>query len=163
MEYQKIISAKENIANIFSMFHDGCFLSHDFDGDELSLTIEIMYLAERVDPEFTKFRVKLIRPSNISFCTWPINLDNEPTLITDLSEIFHDGVGILQAKLEGHTIEVACDQISSDRDYCGGVLAFEAKSVIVLDEAGKEYSIVELGQLCTAYWSNFGLGKTKHV
>lgn len=43
-------------------------------------------------------------------------------------------------------------QIDTAFDYCGGYFSFTAESAEVEDEAGKNYTIEELGNLSEAYW-----------
>ncbi|MBL4632289.1 MAG: hypothetical protein JKY56_00360, partial [Kofleriaceae bacterium] len=69
-----MIDGLQKISDVFSMFHDGSIVHHQIDGDDLCLTIEILYLAERVSPTFSKFRVRLHNCEEVSFTTWQSDL-----------------------------------------------------------------------------------------
>lgn len=82
------IEGSENIRDIFCILHDGSLISHATDGGELGLEVEIRYLAERIDPSFRKFEVRLFGVSDVQFSTWPGDLTSEVETLTDVGEIF---------------------------------------------------------------------------
>ena len=61
-----MIQNKENISDIFDIFHDGVISDYDLVNDTLSLTVEIPYLTSRVNPKFSNFYVKLQNVESIS-------------------------------------------------------------------------------------------------
>lgn len=153
-----MIEGMQNVSDIFSIFHDGILVHHQCDGDDLVLTIEILYLAERVSQTFTKFRVRLHRCEGVSFTTWQNDSKSDPTRLDDLDLIFRPDLDIFRASVKADTIEVVCNQDDADCDFCGGILAFNANRATVEDEAGKSYSLDELNALCKAYWDDSAPG-----
>jgi hypothetical protein len=146
------IEGKENIRDIFSIFHDGVISSCQFRHGELCLEVEIQYLAELINSAFKKFQVSLKGVENIRFTTWPSDLKSEPQLLCDVSIIFEPKLDILEGNIKENQIQVVCNQASSNYDYCSGELYFSAVSAVVIDEAVKSYSIEELDSLCKDYW-----------
>ena len=149
------IEGIESIRDIFSIFHDGSLLSCVDEGGELSLEVEIEYLAKRIDPNFKRFSVRLFEVSDINFSTWPSDLAAKPATLTKLVEIFAADLEVLEGNFKGDLIEVVCNQHSSEFGYCGGELRFRCRRATVTDEAGKEYSIEELGALSKGYWDEW--------
>lgn len=147
------IEGADNVCDIFSIFHDGTISeSRSMDG-EIVLTVEIPYLAKRINPSFEHFQVTLLGVKKLKFSTWPSDLKSEPELLTEAEKIFAPHLEILEGNIREGRIEVVCNQHSEAFGYCGGELSFEAQSAEVADEAGKSYSIGELGEICEAYWN----------
>jgi len=144
-----------SVRDIFSIFHDGTISSCAVDGHDLTLEVEIQYLAERVNPEFRKFKVRLLGVSNVRFTTWPSDLKSDPAVLTDIPGIFDAHLEILEGNLTEEEIEVVCNQRSSDLLYCGGKLRFHCLRAQVTDEGGSGYSIEELSEICNGYWDDW--------
>lgn len=119
------------------------------------MEVEIQYLAERVNPEFQKFMVRLNSVNNIRFSTWPSDLKSPVVSMSEVEEIFNAELEILEGDLDTEKIKVICNQHSAEFDYCGGELYFTATSAEVTDEAGKSYSIEELDVICKEYWDDW--------
>lgn len=149
------IEGAENVRVLFSLFHDGSIVSWATDGDELQLEVEIKYLAERIDPKFRKFDVRLFGVSDIQFSTWPNDLATKPEVLTEPTAIFAGDLEVLEGNLQAGMIEVVCNQHSQNIAYSGGELRFGCVYATVTDEAGKAYSIEELGNLCKGYWEEW--------
>lgn len=149
------IEGLENVRDIFSIFHDGTISSCTVNGDELTLEIAIQYLAERVKPEFRKFKIRLFGVSSVRFSTWPSDLKSEPAVLTDIQRIFEADLEILEGNLNDDEIEVVCNQCSAELAYCGGELRFRCLGAEVMDESGRVFSIEELNELCKGYWDDW--------
>ena len=121
----------------------------------MHLEVEIQYLAERINPSFTKFQVVVFGVDSIYFTTWPNDSKLEPQVIVDVDEIFKPELEILEGNILENKIQVVCNQSSPTFKYCGGELYFKAESALVTDEAGKSYSIEELSSLCKSYWDDW--------
>jgi hypothetical protein len=149
------IEGPKNISDIFSIFHDGCIVSCHYKNDSLVMEVEIQYLAERINPSFQKFTVRLDGVSNLYFSTWPRDRKSEPEILRGIETIFKPELEILKGTIEEGQVIVFCDQSLLDFDYCGGDLYLSAISAEVTDETGKSYSIEELGILCKSYWDDW--------
>ena len=149
------IEGIESVREIFSIFHDGSLVSYVADGDTLRLEIEIHYLAERVNPYFRTFNVCLFGVDDVQFSPWPSDLKAKLETISELPKIFEADLEILECTLQEGVIEVVCNQHSPAFAYCGGELRVRCTCATVIDEAGKAYSIEELGALCNGYWNDW--------
>ncbi len=148
------IEDREDIRDIFSIFHDGGITTANLQGENIILKIDIQYLAEIVNPAYRWFKVFLYDFRDVEFSTWSGDLKSEPEKITDVQSIFGPELEILEASLNENKIEVVCNVHSSEYDYCGGELSFNVDSAEVQDESGKPYSIEELDSICNGYWGN---------
>lgn len=150
-----MISGQKNIAEIFSIFHDGVIASYLSSNDGLLLVIEVRYLAQRINPAYTKFLVCLFEAKDVQFHPWPNNADNSSQPITAVDEIFKPRLDILQGEVRDKIIEIVCNQASPTFPYSGGELQFHAESAAVSDESGRFWSLEELAELCKAYWDEW--------
>lgn len=150
-----MISEQKNIAAVFSLFHDGVIASHLAGNNGLVLIVDIAYLANRINPAFTKFLVCLFGVRDIQFHTWPNEADNASHTLLALEDIFKPKLDILQAEARGDIVEVVCNQVSPDFPYGGGELQFQADCATVSDEAGKFWSLAELDALSKTYWDEW--------
>lgn len=153
------IKGPENISNVFSIFHDGGIVNCHHENGSLLFEIEIQYLAERINPDFQKFMLRLNEVKNLYFSTWSNDLKSEPKVLRDTTTIFKSELEILEGNSEENLIQVVCLQHSPEFDYCGGKLCFSSTSVEVTDETGKGYSIEELAALCKSYWDEWANNK----
>jgi hypothetical protein len=150
-----MISGVNNLRDTFSIFHDGGISGFTSSGQDLILDVEIMYLAERINPSYRVFRLTLRNARDIVFETWPKDSNAEPSKISSLSKIFVPELEILGCEVAGDDLKVTCNQPSANCNYCGGTLFLKTDSASVTDESGKEYSIEELRQLSAGYWSDW--------
>ncbi|MCP4550825.1 MAG: hypothetical protein GY834_02025 [Bacteroidetes bacterium] len=104
------IEGKENICEVFSIFHDGDITYHEISGNNLLLEIEIQYLAQRIDETFIKFILTLNNICNISFEPWLDETDEGKVILTKLEEIFNPELEILSAEKQENKIKVACSK-----------------------------------------------------
>ena len=64
------IVGSEDIARMFSIFHDGSIADAIAKDGYLDLRIEISYLAERIDASFTYFLVELAANNGLFSAEW---------------------------------------------------------------------------------------------
>jgi hypothetical protein len=147
-----MIDGAENLRTLFDVFHDGCITAGDLVAGTLRLSIEIAYLAERINPAFTSFQVTLHEVSELSFSPWT---NADPVTLHKPAEIFAAELEILDCASAGERLTITCNQ---DADRWGGVLAFQASAASVLDEAGRSHSLAGLIALATAYWDEWEAG-----
>ena len=152
---RNMIANIEEIVELFNIFHDGDMCHYSTHEHNLSFSVVIPYIANRINPKFTQFFVTLYNCHDISFQTWPDETGHGSKILNDLNEIFKPKLWILDGSIKNNKIAVACSQADPSLSYCGGGLYFTASSVKVTDEAGKEYTIEELGNICEAYWDEW--------
>lgn len=150
-----MIVGAENLRDMFSILHDGVIVRYDSVAPNLELNVEILYLAQRVSPEYRGFRVVLQNARELSFTTWPSDLTSPPAQIKSIPDIFAPELDVLGCEIENGALKVTCNQSSPKWNYCGGELRLKADSATVTDAGGKEYSIEELGRLCDEYWNEW--------
>jgi hypothetical protein len=158
-----MIRTAQDICEIFAIFHDGMIESVVSSRETLKLTIEISYLADRIQKGFKFFFIELDGFGNAEFRGWPAVVGNEKKIIKDLPTMFKSPLEILEAKLSDSRIEIDCNIRSRDSEFCGGNLLFEATAATVRDEANKVYSISELTEVCRGYWNEWKAKNAKQV
>jgi hypothetical protein len=150
-----MLSSLSNIADLFSVFHDGEIVSHLPNGYDLRLRIDVEYLAKRIQPTFKYFDIDLLGLANVEFTTWPLQEAEPPRQLHNFDEIFTPRLEVLSGEVDGSLIRVVCNQPSARLGYSGGDLRFSAQAAIVRDEAGAECSIDQLKSIAESYWCEF--------
>lgn len=150
-----MILGADNIARLFSIFHDGKMLNARCGGKDAVIEVEIRYLAQRIGPGRTRFIVRFFDAENFSFDTW----ENEPAgaskMLIGLDSIFQHELEILSSESVGDGIVVACNAPGANQNFCGGELRFQAKRAQVTDEMGVSWSLEQFAQLSHDYWSEW--------
>ena len=149
-----MLTSVSEIADLFSVFHDGEIVSHHADGSDLRLRLDVGYLARRIQPTFKFFEVDLIGVEHLDFTTWP-NDDAPPSHLKSPEEIFQPRLEFLSGEAEGAVVRVVCNQPGSHVGYSGGDLRFEIRGALVRDESGVEWSLQGLKLLAEAYWAEW--------
>ena len=145
-----MIDGAEHLRTLFTVFHDGSITAADLVAGTLRLSIEIRYLAERINPGYTSFQVTLHEVSGLSLRPWT---NADPVSLHDPADIFAADLEILDCASDGERLTITCNQDIADR--WGGVLAFQAAAASVHDEGGRDLSLDELIALATAYWEEW--------
>jgi len=147
------MNALKIIKEVFTMFHDGAICGYTGDSAKLTLKIECLYLAERINPEFDSFFVELLNVETLYFVTWHSE-ENPSEKITGVQKIFEPELEIISAEIVGNIVEVHCRQDNKQFAYSGGVLHLSCGVIKVLDQDGKEITMDSLISLCKQYWDN---------
>ena len=66
-----MITGVNDLAELFSIFHDGVVTEASALDHDLQLTVKISYLAQRIQPHLTTFTVRLHQLEDLGFSTWP--------------------------------------------------------------------------------------------
>jgi hypothetical protein len=143
-----MIVGNKNIADIFSIFHDGSISQASYKNGQAKFSIDIEYLAERVQPSFQKFFVVVHGFSAFGLRTWSSQFNEAVQIITVFEQIFIPELEILGGEVEDGHISLNC--LGEANEY--RELFFSAEGVTVTDQAGKEYSFADLACLCREYW-----------
>ncbi len=146
---------------IFSLLHDGVIVAHEWRDDALLLTVNILYLAEMLDPSFRALTVQINGARDLVFRTWPKAPDAAPAELTarvDLDAVLAEEPDILSATWNAETerTTVVMNQSSASASYCGGDLSFRSTGIIVRDPTGKIRPIADLDDIARRYWEAFG-------
>lgn len=151
------------MVGVFNVFHDGSIISARTRGRNLVLEIDILYLAARVKPGFSKFILHLDNVSRCSLSTWESDSNRSSREITDHEAIFAGDLQILSATCKKHELQVCLEQSSTSLSYCGGGLNLQIERVRIYDEAGTEWTFSELVDLANLYWNDWEKTAPKNV
>ncbi|MBI5308246.1 MAG: hypothetical protein HZB37_07965 [Planctomycetes bacterium] len=152
-----MITGSQNIADIFSIFSDGIIVNHFYNGNRLTLNIEILYLARCICRDFLGFTIELSNVKNMCFKTWPSEAGDKERLLVNPAHIFETGLEIMDGKVRNGCIEVICSNPVEEYDFCGGELNFEADTAAVFDDSGRQYSLEELASISKKYLNKWAI------
>ena len=148
-----MLTQAQDIADLFSVLHDGRICQWDGTTERLRLRVFCDYLARLIDPAFEHFTVELHQVSLLAFRTWPNPFDGPVELISTVDRIFRPELEILSADVVGNAVEVNCNQHDLSYAYCGGVLSFVCAAAVVRDQGQQELTLEQLDALCQQYWN----------
>lgn len=131
---------------LFSIFHDGGFEDIRDTGDGIEFTVDIMYLAERIKPQFTGIVVKLIHPAEVYLEDVDTN-----KIIRDFKELNQLDTEILKADVSEDKVKVFC---SVNRGQSFGYLSVKAREVYIYDPERNPISLEKLTTICKSYWDD---------
>lgn len=143
------MTAIEEAHDIFTIFHDGTIASARLEKEQCDLSIDIQYLAEKVEKNFTQFRIRIHGLTNFRFSPW------EGELINEFGRIATMDLGILSASVVGDKLEVVCTQDYHDLGFTGGTLKFGLSGIALYDEMEREISLDDLKTLSAEYWNSW--------
>lgn len=137
----------ENQELLFSIFHDGGVEEIRENVDGIECTIDIMYLAERILPQFRGIIIKLIYPAEL----YLEYVDTSET-IRDFKELNKLDIEILKADINEDKVKVFCS-INGGQSF--GYLNVKASEVYIYDPERNLISLEDLKTICNQYWDDF--------
>ena len=153
-----MITQKQDMADVFSVLHDGMIEEHKIEDGNLILELYCQYLAKNINPSYEFFLVKLNQLKSISLMPW-LKDSQEEIFWKDTELIFQKGLEILNAEvISENIIRVFCDcnyEFDSSLNYVGGTLEFDCHSIRIFDEEKKEISLDFLKEIAIKYWEEF--------
>jgi len=148
--------SRNDIIDIFNIFHDGTIERSVMDGETWRFEVFIPYLANRIKKEYTLFRVAIRSAGNFRFDGWLRELNKGTEELVEFGPISKEELEILSAEeKEADVIAVSCNIAALKSKFCGGNLYFQCGDAEVSDESGKQYTIDDLDELCKAYWDEW--------
>lgn len=128
------------MVDIFNMFHDGDFVSLERNNQDVGFQIEIQFLAELVQPDYTFFRGILKNCQICQFKRW----EDTETIIEDIEVInaLIKGMEILRARLDRGKIAVNCQGMKNENR--GGDFIFACDDIELFDQGGRFVTEEEL-------------------
>lgn len=133
---------------LFSIFHDGSIYELRDAPDQLTFQVDIMYLAERINPSFRCFYIYVKKPLNFYF-EESISLKK----IIDLEVINKLELEILKTDINEGVIKVFC---SAENGNNFGFLYIKADEIEIYDQAHKSIELDRLRIIAQEYWDDFG-------
>ncbi len=145
----------EKLARIFNIFHDGTIHEATQHGRDLTLQISCLYLAERINPEFDKFYLKLTEVSTFRFDAWDTPDKSDIPLPISPTEIGAAKLEILSAEVKGDEVFVTCNQANSAAIYAGGEIVINCEQFQLYDQSMAETSIEILIPIWEKVWAEW--------
>lgn len=133
---------------LFSIFHDGSIYGLMDASDQLVFQVDIMYLAERINPNFRCFYIHIIRPLEFYF-----EESDSLKKIFDIEEINKLELEILKTEINIGVIKVFC---SANNGNIFGFLNIKAAEIEIYDQIHMSIELERLRSLAQEYWDEFG-------
>lgn len=133
---------------LFSIFHDGSIYEIIVASDQLVFQVDIMYLAERISPNFRCFYIHIKRPLEFYF-----EESDSLKKIFDLEEINKLELEILKTEINKGVIKVFC---SANNGNIFGFLHIKAVEIEIYDQLHKSIELERLRTIAQEYWDDFG-------
>jgi len=154
-----MVTQKQDMADVFSIFHDGSIEEYKVEKESIFLKIYCQYLAKNINPFYEFFWVKLNQLNSISLLPWLKN-SQEELFWTNIDLIFEKELEILNAKITlEDTIQVFCDCSNifeeNEVNYVGATLEFDCYSILIFDENKQEINLDYLKKIAAKYWKEF--------
>ncbi|MFC3846185.1 hypothetical protein ACYEXS_32645 [Paenibacillus sp. MAH-36] len=137
----------ENQELLFSIFHDGGVEDIRNTVDGIECTIDIMYLAELIKPQFRGIIIKLIYPAEL----YLEDVDTSET-IRDFKELNKLHIEILKAQVIEDKVKAFCS-INEGQSF--GYLNVKASEIYIYDPERNLISLEDLKTICNQYWDDF--------
>ncbi|RNB92505.1 hypothetical protein EDM56_02075 [Brevibacillus fluminis] len=137
----------ENQEMLFSIFHDGGIEDIKESVDGIEFTVDIMYLAERIKPQFRSIIIKLIYPAEL----YLEDVDTKE-IIQDFKELNKLDIEILKTDISEDKVKIFC---SVDGGQSFGYLNVKASEINIYDPERNPSSLEDLKIICKNYWDNF--------
>ena len=139
------MTTSEELADIFSIFHDGWISAIEPAGPDLRLRIEVEYIAELISPEFTSFTLELSDVTTFAYESWDKGRHATAAEIAALEP------EILQAEVEGEFVCVICDHTDPSGNG-GGTLTIFCRGYSLFDQHGTPVPVERLQETAKYYW-----------
>lgn len=149
------ITDPQDLADMFSIFHDGTIEAWTLSDGVLSLVVDIPYLANRVHSSYEQFTIQLVNVDSLTFKTWP-TAEVKPEFLADAARIFLFPLWILEGQVDNSQIVVYCSLPKiEDPGYSGGELRFYADGANVTTQGGELISLDQLKTHAENYWEEW--------
>jgi hypothetical protein len=137
---------RDKIIKTLCLNHDGVITEIRHENNQLNMKIEISYLANMINEDYTIMKYKLLGYSKLEF----INCEENNKKYTNIDEIEKMELTILDAKKikKGICINV----VTSNDKY--GIIFLLADDIIIYDQNNIEMDYNELYEICKNYWNN---------
>ncbi len=136
----------ENQQLLFSLFHDGSILNIKKDSHNYTCRVDILYLAERIHPNFSYLNVRLVGVKE--FILEKLEYSE---VITDIDQMNKFDIEVLQAEIEGNGIKILCSCNHGEFSY----LTVKADDIQVYDPDWNAIELAQLEQTARGYWEDF--------
>jgi len=126
-----MIHSNEEIADVFTILHDGVISTDQIKQSPSKWKIECKYLAELIDESFDHFYIAFQGMEELSFTPWW----NDDT--SDAYEKLSDvtcSLEILSGKLESGIISITFNHSSKNPNFAGGIYNFKTESIQIFDQ-----------------------------
>ncbi len=130
-------TAAEEWACVWNTVHDGSIISATMEQGTLTVDVEVLYLAERIDPQHTSIRLVFPGCTRFAYRPW------EGGWHDDLDEIVSLEPEILSVSSFVPPVRVVCVE---------GELEMAAEGVRVLTQSDEELGVDGLEAVARAYW-----------
>ena len=136
-----MIEGLENLRALFAVFHDGRVNLRSKADASLEVSIQIRYLTQRINPEYTRFILSLREMGMFSYQPWVPPDQVQSKAITDPTIVFGFNLELISSDIKENRLAIWCNANPDDEGFSCGELSLNAQSAAVFDESGREYTL----------------------
>ncbi len=141
----------DDLKEAISLFHDGYFNSYEIDNNNCIFKVEIEYLAQTYNKNFTCFYLKIYDLDSILL---KIYKDESERQIVSLKEIIKLEPGITSCANKENTIIIHGDVFDSTfNDDCYSELSFTCTDFTIYDQDMNVVILNKLQEVASEYWA----------
>lgn len=149
------MTISEQISDVFTGFYDGTVISCEAIENGYRFTIDCLYIAKRLNPEFEVFYVDIFDVALISFDPWLSEEEKKNFKVTfEQAFLYEPEIAVSDEKNDEITIILRIDYI--DVPYPGAEVTFKAKDISMYDQENKKLDLADFFGLVSSYWDSFG-------
>jgi len=144
----------QDVADVFSGFHDGVITGFEGDYEKLILIMECQYIAEKVNPNYERFYIELLSVEKLEFDTWRSTEKHPEKILSDLRQIFQTELEIMTGKVDDDHVFILCRVDDIDYGYTGGIIRMNCNGIKIHDQGGDELSLGSFHEIVSGYWES---------
>lgn len=145
--------ALENIAEVFSIFHDGSPEDWKYHNGNVTLKVYCTYLAERIDTSYHHFKVEIHNVHQFKYKPW--GETKEIRLMENLSYIEKYTFEISSAEVKNNVVFITCLEDNMSPKNPGGEFIIDGNEIEIFDEGGTQLPLEQLIKISKGYWEDF--------
>ena len=142
---------KQELEDIFAIFHDGIIEDFKIESDKVELKICIEYLAELLDEKYEYLNITLLKIKSIQYDPW----SDKPNTIDDWHQIFDLLIEIINVETDekGQLVVHTSCRNAPDKSFQGGKLIIDCDDYTLSDQGNNKLSLSKLKDLSAYYWN----------
>lgn len=150
----QFMTISEQISDVFTGFHDGTIMSCRGIENGYRFTVDCLYLAGRLNPDFEVFYVDVFDVVLISFDPW-IAEGQEIASETTFEDIFlyEPEIGYSDEKNGEIIMSFRIDDVNA---YVGATVTFTSSKIVLYDQNNQILELDDFFRLVRSYWDSFG-------
>ncbi|MFD1885510.1 hypothetical protein [Paenibacillus wenxiniae] len=131
---------------LFQLFHDGTITKIKKEENDYTFSVDIVYLAARVHPQFRYFQIRLVGTTDFYF-----EDSDFKHVIKGFNEIQRLEFEVFSVESKADHLKIFCSSDEGDL----GFFVIKTDHIIVYDQESRILELVEMERIAREYWKDF--------